>query len=95
MTILIPNFRYSTMASDEIEKSEVRQFYDGKTIFITGATGFMGKVGSDAHENTKQRPKSGSGRKASQKHKCEKTISSYKAEERIGDKCKTRAAFIV
>jgi len=32
------------MASDEIETSEVRRFYDGKTIFITGATGFMGKV---------------------------------------------------
>ena len=39
------------MASDEIEKSEVRRFYDGKTIFITGATGFMGKVGCDANEN--------------------------------------------
>ena len=39
------------MASDKIEKSEVRRFYDGKTIFITGATGFMGKVGCNANKN--------------------------------------------
>lgn len=24
--------------------SEVREFYNGKTLFITGASGFMGKV---------------------------------------------------
>ena len=27
-----------------MEQSEIAQFYHGKTIFITGATGFLGKV---------------------------------------------------
>ena len=29
----------------DFECSPIRQFYQGKTVFITGATGFMGKVG--------------------------------------------------
>ena len=27
------------------QESKIGQFYDDKTVFITGATGFMGKVG--------------------------------------------------
>ena len=30
---------------DVNNNSPVVQFYDNKTVFITGATGFMGKVG--------------------------------------------------
>jgi FlaA1/EpsC-like NDP-sugar epimerase len=26
------------------EESEIAKFYDGRSVFITGATGFMGKV---------------------------------------------------
>lgn len=30
--------------SDQHLKSPVKSFYEGQTIFITGATGFMGKI---------------------------------------------------
>ena len=32
------------MQDVEFECSPIQQFYQGKTVFITGATGFMGKV---------------------------------------------------
>ena len=28
----------------DIQESKIGQFYNDKTVFITGATGFMGKV---------------------------------------------------
>ena len=31
--------------SKEDHGSKISQFYAGKTVFVTGATGFMGKVG--------------------------------------------------
>ena len=30
--------------SEDGQGSKIGQFYEGKTVFITGATGFMGKV---------------------------------------------------
>ena len=30
-------------------ESKIGQFYNGKTVFITGATGFMGKVTRELH----------------------------------------------
>ena len=30
--------------NNEDHLSEIGQFYAGKTVFVTGATGFMGKV---------------------------------------------------
>lgn len=32
------------MSESETKPNSVQQFYTGKTIFITGASGFMGKV---------------------------------------------------
>jgi FlaA1/EpsC-like NDP-sugar epimerase len=34
----------SQKVNDEFAFSPVASFYEGKTVFITGATGFMGKV---------------------------------------------------
>jgi hypothetical protein len=33
---------------NECEESAIAKFYDGRSIFITGATGFMGKVSTTA-----------------------------------------------
>ena len=38
---LLPNYFQDL----DFECSPIWQFYQGKTVFITGATGFMGKVG--------------------------------------------------
>ena len=35
-------------AMDESSESEIARFYDGRSIFVTGATGFMGKVSAAA-----------------------------------------------
>ena len=34
------------MEGNNNNNSPILQFYDNKTVFITGATGFMGKVSS-------------------------------------------------
>lgn len=39
--------------SESVQLTPIQQFYKGKTIFITGGSGFMGKVSISKNKNKK------------------------------------------
>ena len=72
---------------DNCSESKICQFYNEKSVFITGATGFMGKVnGLPELELKLKSTRVGAGRKASEKHQCEKDLGLDTAKEGAGNK---------
>ena len=68
------------------EGSKIAKFYDDKSVFITGATGFMGKVIMLKPLVGLQEVFLGFGREAAEKYKCEEDLSSDQAKERLANK---------
>ena len=73
--------------NDNCSESKIGQFYNEKSVFITGGTGFMGKVNGYQNQISKVRSIIvGVGRKATQKHQCEKDLCLDTAKEGAGNK---------
>ena len=73
------------MENSSSAESKICQFYDGKTIFITGATGFMGKVLCIKWNKILKDILVGACRKASTKHQCKKDLCLDKVKEGDGN----------
>ena len=73
--------------NDNCSESKIGQFYNEKSVFITGATGFMGKVNGLPESDLKLKsPTVGAGREAFEKHQCEKDLCLDTAKEGAGNK---------
>ena len=66
------------------DSSPINSFYKDKVVFITGATGFMGKVGREESEEPKDTTAAGAGGEASAEHLGVKDLPPHTTQERRG-----------
>ena len=74
------------MEANNNSSSPILQFYHNKTVFITGATGFMGKVSTVGYSGATDRRVvvtiSGPGGEAVTKHACSEGLAVDQTQER-------------
>ena len=64
------------------ETSPINSFYKDKVVFITGATGFMGKVGREESKELKDEIPAGAGGEAAAEHLGVKDLPPHPTQER-------------